>query len=75
MLDKLRTKLCICLRRWTRFSELMLVLTAGLHDIGERWAEGKGPSAGEFSAGEMKHLIRALFQNTTRRDAVLAKIK
>ena len=61
--------------RWNKFSELMVVLNAGLHDIGERWAEGKGPSAAEFSPNEMKHLIRALFQNTTRRDAVLAKIK
>ena len=61
--------------KWNKFSELMVVLNAGLHDIGERWAEGKGPSAAEFSANEMKHLIRALFQNTTRRDTVLAKIK
>lgn len=40
-----------------------------------RWADGKGPLAEEFSAAEVKSLIRALFQNTERRAAALAKIK
>lgn len=40
-----------------------------------RWADGKGPLAAEFSAAEVKSLIRALFQNTERRAAALAKIK
>ena len=61
--------------KWNKLSELTLVLNAGLQEICDRWAEGKGPSAAEFTANEMKHLIRALFQNTKRRDAVLAKIK
>lgn len=39
-----------------------------------RWAEGKGPLAVEFSCNEMKSLIRALFKNTERRAAALAKI-
>ena len=61
--------------KWTKFTELMLVLNASLQDIADRWAEGKGPLAHEFSANEMKHLIRALFQNTDRRDTVLCRIK
>ena len=40
-----------------------------------RWASGKGPLAVEFPVDEMKQLIRALFQNTDRRAAVLARIK
>lgn len=35
----------------------------------------QGPLAHEFSAQEVRGLIRALFQNTDRRAAVLAKIK
>uniref|UniRef100_A0A2K6FU89 Zw10 kinetochore protein n=1 Tax=Propithecus coquereli TaxID=379532 RepID=A0A2K6FU89_PROCO len=40
-----------------------------------RWADGKGPLATAFSSSEVKALIRALFQNTERRAAALAKIK
>ena len=35
----------------------------------------QGPLAHEFTAQEVRGLIRALFQNTDRRAAVLAKIK
>lgn len=35
----------------------------------------QGPLAHEFGAQEVRGLIRALFQNTDRRAAVLAKIK
>ncbi|CAH1790755.1 unnamed protein product [Owenia fusiformis] len=62
-------------QKWQKFMELMLVLNASLHDIADRWTDGKGPLAHEFSAGEIKQLIRALFQNTDRRSAILAKIK
>ncbi|OWF53385.1 centromere/kinetochore protein zw10 homolog [Mizuhopecten yessoensis] len=61
--------------RWLRFKELITVLNASLLEISDRWAEGKGPLAVEFTPNEMKQLIRALFQNTERRAAVLAKIK
>ncbi len=62
-------------RGWTRFKELVLVLNASLKEIEERWAGGKGPLAECFTVEEMKQLIRALFQNTERRAAVLARIK
>lgn len=59
---------------WTRFQELQKLLNANLQEIADRWADGKGPLAAEFSSSEVKQLIRALFQNTDRRAAVLAKI-
>uniref|UniRef100_A0A670KKI8 Centromere/kinetochore protein zw10 homolog n=1 Tax=Podarcis muralis TaxID=64176 RepID=A0A670KKI8_PODMU len=61
--------------KWMTFKELMLVLQASLQVIVDRWADGKGPLAAAFSAGEVKNLIRALFQNTERRAAALARIK
>ncbi|KAH0623348.1 hypothetical protein JD844_031587, partial [Phrynosoma platyrhinos] len=61
--------------KWMTFRELMLVLQASLQEIVDRWADGKGPLAAEFSPGEVKNLIRALFQNTERRAAALARIK
>ncbi|XP_033735507.1 centromere/kinetochore protein zw10 homolog [Pecten maximus] len=61
--------------KWLRYKELITVLNASLLEISDRWAEGKGPLAVEFTPNEMKSLIRALFQNTERRAAVLAKIK
>lgn len=60
--------------KWRKFKELLLMLNAGLQDIADRWADGKGPLAAEFSSNEVKPLIRALFQNTDRRAAVLARI-
>ena len=61
-------------RKWNKLQEFMFVLNASLRDIGERWAGGQGPLAAECNAMEVKQLIRALFQNTDRRAAVLAKI-
>jgi centromere/kinetochore protein ZW10 len=62
-------------KSWLKLKQLIFVLNAGLKEIEERWADGKGPLANEFSAEDMKHIIRALFQNTDRRAAVLAKIR
>lgn len=61
--------------KWMPFKELMIILQASLQEIGDRWADGKGPLAAAFSSSEVKALIRALFQNTERRAAALAKIK
>ncbi|GBN40262.1 Centromere/kinetochore protein zw10 [Araneus ventricosus] len=62
-------------RNWFKFQELQLILSASMREIVDRWASGKGPLAAHFKAAEVKHLIRALFQNTERRAAALAKIK
>ncbi|KAM6969934.1 LOW QUALITY PROTEIN: centromere/kinetochore protein zw10 homolog [Aplochiton taeniatus] len=65
----------VYVRKWATFKELVIVLRANLQEIVDRWAEGKGPLALEFSSSEMKSLIRALFQNTERRAIALTKIK
>lgn len=61
--------------KWLRFNELITILNASLLEIADRWADGKGPLANEFSATEVKQMIRALFQNTERRANILTKIK
>ncbi|KAM9788769.1 centromere/kinetochore protein zw10 homolog [Neosynchiropus ocellatus] len=62
-------------KKWGTFKELVIVLRANLQEIVDRWADGKGPLALEFSSSELKNLIRALFQNTERRAVALTKIK
>lgn len=59
---------------WERLKQLAFVLNASQLDIVERWNKGKGEIAKHFSAGEVKHLIRALFRNTDRRADTLTKI-
>lgn len=61
--------------KWQRLLELIKILEASLRDIQDRWADGKGPLAHEFTAIQVKQLIRALFQNTERRAALLTTIK
>nr|XP_042901522.1 centromere/kinetochore protein zw10 homolog [Parasteatoda tepidariorum] len=62
-------------KRWFKFQELQLILSASMREIVDRWSSGKGPLATHFTSEEVKHLIRALFQNTERRAAALAKIR
>ncbi|KAK9303924.1 hypothetical protein QLX08_004517 [Tetragonisca angustula] len=62
-------------RKWEKFLELIQVLGASLKEIEMRWDNGKGPLAREFTAAQVKQLIRALFQNTERRSNLLASIK
>ncbi|KAM7030233.1 centromere/kinetochore protein zw10 homolog [Acridotheres tristis] len=72
---KYQEEVPVYVQKWMTFKELMIVLQANLQEIVDQWADGKGPLAKEFSAAEVKSLIRALFQNTERRAAALAKIK
>lgn len=51
-----------------------MLLNASLLQIAEQWSEGKGPLTICYKADELKHLIRALFQNSDRRATVLASI-
>lgn len=71
---KYQEEVPLYVRKWMAFKELAMVLRSSLQEIVDRWAEGKGPLAMEFSCSEMKSLIRALFQNTERRAVALAKI-
>lgn len=59
---------------WYKLNEVNFVLSNSLLDINDRWADGKGPLALQFKSTELKSLIRALFQNTDRRSAVLSRI-
>ncbi|MBN3302540.1 ZW10 protein, partial [Amia calva] len=72
---KYQEEVPVYIQKWMTFKELMIVLQASLQEIVDRWADGKGPLAAEFSSSEVKSLIRALFQNTDRRAAALARIK
>ncbi|XP_059812824.1 centromere/kinetochore protein zw10 homolog [Hypanus sabinus] len=72
---KFQEEIPIYVPKWLKFKELMIVLQASLQELVDRWTDGKGPFAAEFSPIEAKNLIRALFQNTERRAAALAKIK
>ncbi|XP_048418364.1 centromere/kinetochore protein zw10 homolog [Stegostoma tigrinum] len=72
---KYQEEVPVYVSKWPKFKELMIVLQASLQELVDRWTDGKGPFAAEFSPVEAKNLIRALFQNTERRAAALAKIK
>lgn len=60
---------------WMKFRELNLVLRSNLQQVSDRWADGKGPLALYFSAEEIKRLVIAMFENTSKRDAVLAQLR
>lgn len=72
---KYQEEVPLYVKKWSTFKELVIVLRANLQEIVDRWADGKGPLALEFSSSEVKSLIRALFQNTERRAVALTKIK
>ncbi|XP_018610995.2 centromere/kinetochore protein zw10 homolog [Scleropages formosus] len=72
---KYQEEVPIYVKKWMSFKELAIVLQANLQEIVDRWADGKGPLALEFTSNEVKNLIRALFQNTERRAVALTKIK
>lgn len=59
---------------WSKLNQLNTILKSSLIQITELWCEGKGPLTLNFKAEEVKHLIRALFQNTDRRANALATI-
>lgn len=60
---------------WSKYKQMVGALEASLQDLADGWSDGKGPLALDFTANEVRGLIRALFQNTDRRAAVLSKIK
>ncbi|KAM4545654.1 centromere/kinetochore protein zw10 homolog [Odontesthes bonariensis] len=72
---KYQEEVPVYVKKWSTFKELVIVLRANLQEIIDRWTDGKGPLALEFSSSEVKSLIRALFQNTERRAVALTKIK
>lgn len=63
----------IC-KSWVKLTQLQMMLNGSMAQITEQWCEGKGPLTLNYRADEIKHLIRALFQNTDRRAKALATI-
>lgn len=66
---------CKYVSHWQKFKNLLVILKANLQEIVDLWTDGKGPLAMHFEPDEIRHLIKALFMNTDRRQAALAKIK
>ena len=62
-------------KQWSKYKELIFILGASLREIDESWGNGRGRLSLEFPAEQVKQLVRALFQNTERRAAILARIK
>lgn len=59
---------------WMKLTQMKTILSASLAEITEQWSERKGPLALNYRSEEIKHLIRALFQNTDRRSKALSMI-
>lgn len=51
-----------------------MILNASLQEITEQWCDGAGILTANYKAEEIRHLIRALFQNTDRRAKALSRI-
>ncbi|XP_055547359.1 centromere/kinetochore protein zw10 [Wyeomyia smithii] len=68
------TDITLLVKPWTKLLQLHKILDSSLVEITELWAEGKGPLTLNYKADEVKHLIRALFQNTNHRQMSLASI-
>ncbi|XP_071055452.1 centromere/kinetochore protein zw10 homolog [Onthophagus taurus] len=70
-----QTDVSVHVDQWHKLNELSFLLSANLLEISDRWADGKGPLALHFKGEELKNLIRALYQNSDIRAAVLSKIQ
>ncbi|XP_055306805.1 centromere/kinetochore protein zw10-like [Sitodiplosis mosellana] len=64
----------IYVKHWVKLQQIKMILNASMGKIAEQWAGGKGPLTLHFRAEDVRHLIRALFQNTDRRANVLSTI-
>ena len=60
---------------WMKFSELNLVFASKLQDISDRWVDGKGPLALHFTGEQISTLVTAMFENTKKRDSLLAQLR
>jgi len=60
---------------WLRVRELAVFFDASLREVDDRWSDGKGPLAIYFSGDEVARLVTAVFEKTSRRDALLAVLR
>ncbi|EDV95338.1 centromere/kinetochore protein zw10 isoform X1 [Drosophila grimshawi] len=61
-------------RSWLKLQQLKIMMNASLKEFSELWCDGVGPLTANYHAGEIKHLIRALFQDTDRRAKAITQI-
>ncbi|KAH8289332.1 hypothetical protein KR054_003867, partial [Drosophila jambulina] len=61
-------------RLWMKLQQLKTIMNASLKEITELWCNGVGPLTANYKSDEIRHLIRALFQDTNRRVQAMAKI-
>ncbi|KAH8329970.1 hypothetical protein KR067_011957 [Drosophila pandora] len=59
---------------WLKLQQLKAMMNASLKEITELWCDGAGPLTASYKADEIKHLIRALFQDTDRRAKAITQI-
>uniref|UniRef100_T1PI76 Centromere/kinetochore Zw10 n=1 Tax=Musca domestica TaxID=7370 RepID=T1PI76_MUSDO len=59
---------------WMKLQQLQMILNASLQEIVDQWCDGAGILTANYKAEELRHLIRALFQNTDRRAKALSRI-
>ncbi|KAH8261933.1 hypothetical protein KR026_005520 [Drosophila bipectinata] len=59
---------------WLKLKQLKTMMNASLKEITELWCDGAGPLTASYKADEIKHLIRALFQDTDRRAKAITQI-
>ena len=60
---------------WMKFKELGHLLGCSLQEVADRWADGKGPLALHFTGQEVAQLLVAIFENTSKRDALLNQLR
>ncbi|KAH8235683.1 hypothetical protein KR032_005265, partial [Drosophila birchii] len=59
---------------WMKLQQLKTIMNASLKEITELWCNGAGPLTANYKSDEIRHLIRALFQDTNRRAQAMARI-
>ncbi|PAV90163.1 hypothetical protein WR25_24811 [Diploscapter pachys] len=64
----------MCPREYFRTKEIIFCLQANLQAISDRWCDGKGPLAQYLTPNEVRHLVKALFQNSDYRKRLLETI-
>jgi len=67
--------ICEHVRSWAKFQQLRVMLDSSLLEIANMWESGDGHLSHSMTEGEVRGLIRALFQNTDQRSKVLTRIK
>ena len=62
------------IRSWVKFNSLIALLDSCLLEISNMWDNRDGDLVSSMNEGEVRSLIRGLFQNTDQRSKMLAKI-